>query len=390
MPSKKNLSVSLVPDMRGHDLSGRDLTGLRARDYNFFEAIFNGCTLRSWHVAESVFQHADFAETHLIDCTFDASSFDHSDFVAAEVRDSVFRRCTFQNAEWRDVTFINVRFQQCVFRNTTTTLAKFVNCTFDRSSSSSFVGPSKRYNTYTGSTFYMSSAEIGFLRLNFGVRNHDSNDDAGGELTADPLFGAAVDYYNGSPVAGRTLAKIVTVLHSLIESSPPRSPFLLKYVINICESLIASDELSVFAMEYVHDEVHDNFNAIRDTSVLLDIVAFMTLLRLKIRERIADIATDLSAVDRSMMAPLRCHLIFAARFPEYSIREFANVSSASSRAGLAGRSDECTRAGRHSLANLAGFPPACDESAVVRPSPRNSRGLAAGHRMARASPSVDS
>lgn len=323
MLTKRSSAHLMKQDMRGHDFSGTDLSDLKAKDYNFFEAIFGGCNIRGWRVAESIFQHTDFAESRIDDCRFEESSFDHSDFVGSEIRDCVFRRCSFQNAEWRDVTFLNVQFQQCVFRNTTTSLARFVDCEFDRSSSSSFVGSSKRYNTFARSFFHLPADEVEFLKLNFGIRAAGHHDAIDVDILYDPLFSAAVDYYNGTPIVGRPLRKLLNAIESMAVESPPQSLFRLKYAIDICRLLIDVDEISILATQYIHDRVHELLSRVRDSAVLLELVAVLALLRLKLREKIAFAEQELAGIDSTAVGLLRCHFEFEMNYPRDAVDDFA-------------------------------------------------------------------
>jgi hypothetical protein len=325
MLTRKSAHTPIKQDMRGHDFSGTDLEKLQARDYNFFEAIFAGCSIRGWRIAESIFQHTDFAEARLEDCRFEESSFDHADFVGTEIRNTLFRRCSFQNGEWRDVTFINVQFVQCVFRNTTTSLARFIRCDFDRSSSNSFASESKRYNVFADTKFYLDRDKFDFLKLNFGIRAETFDERFDADMVKEPLFGAAVDYYGGAPVTGRLLRKLITAIDSMARESPPTSLFRLKYSLDIYRTFIDAGEISIFAIQYTHDHVMQSIETVRDSVVLLEFVAFLALLRLKLRERIDAAESNLASVDDITASLIRLHFEFAETYSRENVRLFANT-----------------------------------------------------------------
>lgn len=317
----KRPKVSLRSDMRGADLSGTDLDGLKARDYNFFEAIFNGCRIERWRVAESVFQHAEFSETSFRDCTFEESSFDHSDFVSSTIENCSFIRCTFQNAEWRDAIFIGVKFRQCVFRNTTSSLARFVDCDFDRSSSSSFVSPSKRFNLFSDTKFHLEAENIDFLRTSFGIVGDEP---VSSHAIDDPLFSLSVERYNRDLRPATAVRKVLAALEPLIAAQPLPSPFRLRYALAIARQLIDERELSLLAVKYFHDQMQVLLNAVRDSSVLLEVLGFIATLRISIAEQLAAIDRLMSNVDPEGTVT-RCELTFALDFPRHSLDDFVDT-----------------------------------------------------------------
>lgn len=308
----------------GQDLSCRDFVDQVVEGKNFFEVIFNGCVFSRARARQSIFQHAEFTEATFSECTFEDSSFDHSDFVLATVKDARFIRCSFQNAEWRDSLFERVQFEQCIFRNTTTSLAEFVDCAFDKPSASSFVGNSKRFSLFSGTSFCLPEAQLDFLKTNFGITSETPFPKQPIRVD-DPLFQLAVDNYSGSLTSDRCANSILTALSQLEDEIDVPQRLRLRYIAGICRALMRDRFFSVFALEYLERHISNRARLVRSTEQALHLFNLILSLRVEMRSQIREIEAELSQVTTAATSRLILHMEFARTFDRAAIKQFSTL-----------------------------------------------------------------
>jgi Pentapeptide repeats (9 copies) len=311
-------------DLKGKDFSGSEVIQSQFRQRNFFEAIFNGCNIRGVMAQECVFQHTEFTESHVIDSTFEDTSFDHSDFVLSLLRKVRFIRCTFQNAEWRDTLFDHVEFRQCVFRNTTASLLQFRQCRFDPISSNSFVGPSKRFNTFGDCVFDLQPDQVDFLRTNFGLYLSDPVRELQGG-GRDAMFALSLYEAEGS-LSAKTFAGLLNdELQRVLAEVMPGRVLSLRHLVAITRLLVEQNRFSVLAIQYLHERISSLAVHASDQNALLELASLLMALQLALRERMDTVSLELAQLPQIKATQLCCTVVFASNVDSESARRYVDM-----------------------------------------------------------------